>query len=107
MGNVYIRSQDREKLYRFSGKYDCIEYCYSNFKNRGQETEKHTVCISDGCMEEMGTYETKERCIEIIDEIQKMCNQYLYADGVRNLNGMTGFPPFAAVVPQIYEMPQK
>jgi hypothetical protein len=80
---MYIRSQDREKLYRLGGNYACVEYgSVTKRAKKGQEPkETHRIFISDGVLEEIGTYETKERCLEIIDEIQKVSVSYLYSAG--------------------------
>ncbi len=113
MSEVYIRSQNREKLYRLGGNYACIEYgAYEDVKKKrgGAEADnkRHTICISDGCLEEIGEYESKERCIEIIDEIQGVCGQYLYAPGNTGfLIGSEATPPMAAVIPRVYQMPEK
>ncbi len=113
MSEVYIRSQNREKLYRLGGNYACIEYgAYEDVKKKrgGAEADnkRHTICISDGCLEEIGEYESKERCIEIIDEIQGVCGQYLYAPGNTGfLIGSEATPPMAAVIPRLYQMPEK
>ena len=113
MSEVYIRTQNREKLYRLGGNYACIEYgAYEDVKKKrgGAEADnkRHTICISDGCLEEIGEYESKERCIEIIDEIQGVCGQYLYAPGNTGfLIGSEATPPMAAVIPRLYQMPEK
>ena len=78
MSEVYIRSQNKEKLYRLGGNYACVEYGeYEDIKKKrgGAEADKkrHVICISDGCLEEIGEYATKERCLEVLDEIQKVC----------------------------------
>lgn len=78
MSEVYIRSQNKEKLYRLGGNYACVEYGeYEDVKKKrgGAEADKkrHVICISDGCLEEIGEYATKERCLEVLDEIQKAC----------------------------------
>ena len=83
MSEVYIRSQNKEKLYRLGGNYACVEYGeYEDIKKKrgGAEADKkrHVICISDGCLEEIGEYATKERCLEVLDEIQKACVSYLY-----------------------------
>lgn len=102
---MYIRSQDREKLYRFDGNYGYVEYDTCQ-KTDGKTL--HKLYISGGNSEEIGIYETRERCLEIIDEIQKVCVSYLYSEGsVGLLRGMPAFPPFAAEIPRIYEMPEK
>ena len=66
MSEVYIRSQNKEKLYRLGGNYACVEYGeYEDIKKKrgGAEADKkrHVICISDGCLEEIGEYATKER----------------------------------------------
>ena len=110
MSDMYIRSQDREKLYRLGGNYACVEYGSATARaKKGQEPkETHSIFISDGVLEEIGTYETKERCLEVIVEIQKACVSYLYSAGSSGfLKGAPAFPPFAAEIPRIYEMPEK
>lgn len=113
MSEVYIRSQNKEKLYRLGGNYACIEYGeYEDIKKKrgGNEADKkrHTICISDGCLEEIAEYESKERCIEVLDEIQKICGEYLYAPGNTGLMiGSEATPPMAAVIPRVYQMPEK
>lgn len=113
MSEVYIRSQNKEKLYRLGGNYACIEYGeYEDIKKKrgGNEADKkrHTICISDGCLEEIAEYESKERCIEVLDEIQKKCGEYLYAPGNTGLMiGSEATPPMAAVIPRVYQMPEK
>jgi hypothetical protein len=73
-----------------------------------EDKKRHTLCISDGCLEEIGEYESKERCLEILDEIEKICGQYLYAEGSAGLiRGTTAMPPMAAVIPRLYQMPEK
>lgn len=109
----YIYAARIKKLYRLGGNYACIEYGeYEDVKRKrgGSEADKkrHTICISDGCLEEIGEYESKERCIEIIDEIQGVCGQYLYAPGNAGLLiGSDAAPPMAAVIPRLYQMPEK
>lgn len=113
MSEVYIRSQNKEKLYRLGGNYACIEYGeYEDIKKKRGGTEenkkRHTICISDGCLEEIAEYESKERCIEVLDEIEKICRQYLYAAGSLGLLvGSEAMPPMAAVIPRAYQMPEK
>ena len=66
------------------------------------------ICISDGCLEEIGEYATKERCLEVLDEIQKACVSYLFtAGGAAIVRGGMDVQPFAAVIPRLYEMPEK
>ena len=51
---------------------------------------------------------TKERCLEVLDEIQKACVSYLFtAGGAAVIRGGMDVQPFAAVIPRLYEMPEK
>lgn len=101
MSEVYIRSQNKEKLYRLGGNYACVEYGeYEDIKKKrgGAEADKkrHVICISDGCLEEIGEYATKERCLEVLDEIQKACVSYLFtAGGAAVIRGGMDVQPFA------------
>ena len=56
----------------------------------------------------IGEYATKERCLEVLDEIQKACVSYLFtAGGAAVIRGGMDVQPFAAVIPRLYEMPEK
>lgn len=73
-----------------------------------KDKKRHVICISDGCLEEIGEYATKERCLEVLDEIQKACVSYLFtAGGAAVIRGGMDVQPFAAVIPRLYEMPEK
>ena len=70
MSEVYIRSQNKEKLYRLGGNYACVEYGeYEDVKKKrgGAEADKkrHVICISDGCLEEIGEYSQGETEVTI------------------------------------------
>lgn len=113
MSEVYIRSQNKEKLYRLGGNYACIEYGgYEVIKKKRDSSEadqkRHTICISDGCLEEIAEYESKERCIEVLDELQAICRSYLKVEGgaALMLGGMD-VQPAAFTVPRFYQMPEK
>ena len=104
MSNVYIRSQNREKLYQLGGNYATLEYV--EYMKKGAE-ERHTIRIGNGCTEEIAEYESKERCIEVLDEIEKVCRSYLYAAGSMGLiRGCTPTPPMATDIPRVYQMPE-
>lgn len=109
MSEVYIRSQNREKLYRFGISFNALEYSEKQDFKRGKETEAHhTICISDGCLEEIAEYESKERCLEVLDEIQRVCGQYLtWRGGAAIMRGGMDIQPGAVAIPRLYEMPEK
>ncbi|MBD5509963.1 MAG: long-chain fatty acid--CoA ligase [Lachnospiraceae bacterium] len=103
MGKVYIRSQDRESLYCFGGSYNAL--CYSNDtvhrKGAKEPAVRHSICISDGCLETLGEYETKERCLAILDEIQQKFSSYYNPSGGGNIS------TFLFDMPKVYQMPEK
>ena len=113
MSEVYIRTQDKEKLYKLGGNYACIEYReYKDIKRKRGSTEenkkRHTICISDGCLEEIAEYESKERCIEVLDEIQEVCGSYLKVKGgAASMWCSMDVQPAAFTVPRVYQMPEK
>lgn len=61
--DIYIRSQDRELLKRYGYNIEITKTIAPNHKK-----ETYGVML-DGVL--IGKYKTKERCIEIVDEIQK------------------------------------
>ena len=109
MSNVYIRSQDKEGVYVFGISFNSLQYVETRDCKRGKETAaRHTICIMDRCLEEIAEYKSKERCIEVLDEIEKLCGSYLYAKGSLGLlRGSTPMQPVAADVPKVYQMPEK
>lgn len=116
MSEVYIRSQKKEGLYILNGSQG-IKYSTSNDNqffclesDSERKTGKHYVLLhaNNGTRYTLGEYESKERCMEIIDEIQGVCGQYLYAPGNAGLLiGSEATPPMAAVIPRVYQMPEK
>ena len=70
MSEVYIRSRDKEGLYTIK------ESCgirYKEFTNAGMKENRIMLNMDATSMYTLGIYESKERCIEIIDEIQSVC----------------------------------
>lgn len=116
MREVYIRSQNKEQLFVFNNHYgikyaerDKGIYIYSN-KETEKQNEKHCIflILRSGEWQKLGEYKSKERCIEIIDEIQKKCGQYLYREGSLGLirdKEVTSY--MVAEIPRIYQMPEK
>ena len=89
------------------GNCTCISYDSIQGTTGGK---KYRVCINNGGLhnDTLGIYKSEKRCIEILDEIQKVCGSYLYANGATGfLQGTVGFPPMAASIPRLYEMPEE
>ena len=107
MSEVFIRSQKKNCLNRFGGNCTCISYDSIQGTTGGK---KYRVCINNSGLhnDTLGIYKSEKRCIEILDEIQKVCGSYLYANGATGfLQGTVGFPPMAASIPRLYEMPEE
>lgn len=89
---LWIRSADREHFTEAHG----IDYNMDCIVDSMTEEERYCHKIVDDRGKVLGIYETKERCLEIIDGIQNniMCQ-----------SGMIFFNGVAEVL--VYEMPEK
>lgn len=108
MSNVFIRSQNRESLYCFGISFNSLQYSAIREYKRKDEAKRHTICIGDGCIEPIAEYESKERCLEVLDELQEVCGKYLMVQGGTALiRGGMNVQPGAFEIPRVYEMPEK
>lgn len=114
MSEVYIRSQNKKGLFIINNANGiiCGEKEGVYFKSSPTEPEeKEKYCIylqGNGTQNTLGEYASKERCIEILDEIQKVCGSYLYAQGNSGLlRGTEATPPVAFTIPRLYQMPEE
>jgi hypothetical protein len=67
MGQFYIRTQDRTELIHID-PLDLLKFLY--FPHKGM---RHFVCYKEDektCGIIIGEYESKERCLEVLDEIE-------------------------------------
>lgn len=87
MADLYIRTQDRKRLCALGNGLNDIR---ADEVFTGPGRTKCVVQISDGIPDIIGEYQTIERCLEIIDDIQKTVEQI----------GNTGISPV------VYEMPK-
>ena len=92
MSEVYIRSQNKEKLYRLGGNYACVEYGeYEDVKKKrgGAEADKkrHVICISDGCLEEIGEYATNRSRHELCKDGRNHRKGSIYHCGSESRTG--------------------
>lgn len=103
MSNLWIRSQDKECLVKISN----IQYVYKNYIH-GLGTYYDNLKI-------LGTYETKKRAIEVLDEIHKCIIDKEVLDGCNNIltlankNCLNEAKQILARAEKIavYEMPEK
>ncbi|MBD5499100.1 MAG: hypothetical protein HDR11_15335 [Lachnospiraceae bacterium] len=102
MSKVYIRSQDREELILFGAGFNSIYYQLRPEIKFEQNTCAHTVVATgDNVKHCLGVYESKERCLEILDEIQKECAHCYKSSSVFSVD------TFLFDMPAVYQMPEK
>lgn len=70
---MLIISQNKEKVLWFGRAFNALEYNEDISKKGKQEITRHTICISDGCLEEIAEYPTKERCLAVLKDF---CGAY-------------------------------
>ena len=65
---MLIISQNKEKVLWFGRAFNALEYTEEKKRIGKNEVVRHTICISDGCLEEIAEYETKERCLAVLSD---------------------------------------
>ena len=99
--NLWVRSQDKEKLLKING----IQY--QNCKLVENETVEANILIgfySSYENEILGEYNTKERAIEILNEIQNKMLNGVFAKKINGLGEELDLIPKPIL---IYNMPEK
>ena len=89
---LWVRSQDKTKLV----KVDNISYL-----DMAEDMDAEAHSLWNDCKGILGQYKSKERALEVLDEIQNRLN-------IRH-NDRTGaeFIVISEIVPVIYEMPKE
>lgn len=85
--NLWVRSQDKESLVIISN----IQYILRKEIDCGISTEYHYIGTYYDNLKILGTYKTKERALEVLDEIQDLL-QNAYVGSVNRI---------------VYQMPEK
>ena len=62
-----------EELRKRIIRVNALEYSEQVNHKGKKETVRHTICISDGCLEEIAEYQTKERCLQVLKDF---CGAY-------------------------------
>lgn len=100
---LWIRSQNKKKLVKVN-----------DVENTFDSTEGHFITDINGRI--LGKYDSNERCLEIMDEIQKLLTPKVFMTSTPMQSQSTSVPPVYCVPnePQIqmldyavYEMPEK
>lgn len=70
---MLLVSQNEEKVMWFGRAFNALEYSQDINRKGKTEEVRHTICISDGCLEEVAEYTTKERCLAVLKDF---CGAY-------------------------------
>lgn len=103
--NVYVRSQNKEVLLAL-GASGILKY-YKKMEANGEYS--HRICFETKSeMYDLGKYESRARCLKVLDEIQYKCGMYLKLEGgAALLRGDMDVQPAIFNIPRVYEMPEK
>lgn len=93
--NLWIRSQDRTKLV----KVDNISYM-----DMAEDYEKEVHSLWNDCKGILGTYASKERALEVLDEIQNFIENRNKIKITQDINGIISETEEPK---KVYEMPKE
>lgn len=86
---LWVRSQDKMKLVN-----NCNLYISNEIRNEYVIEDLNNKYLK------LGTYKTKERALEVLDEIQRLITDLQYLNyGIKN-------DEFCSYRPNVYEMPE-
>ena len=98
---LWIRSQDRQELYLIKDKLYLAKGDLIQTSITPYETEQHYE-IRYNCGDEiLGEYKSKERALEVLDEIQRLITDLQYMSYAIPNDKFTGYRP------NVYEMPEE
>lgn len=101
---MLLISQNKEKVLWFGRAFNALEY-YEDKMHKGKKEEiRHTICISDGCLEEIAEYPTKERCLEVLKDFCEAYKNEVYTGEFYDLAAQATRPAIY-VMNTVYEFP--
>lgn len=103
---MLIVSQNKEKAFFMGQAFNALEYHETIVRKGKKEQVRHTICISDGCLEEVAEYESKERCLLVLKEF---CATYAYSCMVREYfdHAAQARIPVTCKTNSVFEFPEK
>lgn len=109
--NLWVRSQDKERLVKVNN----VQYTYRKGDLYSDVRGKHYIGTYYDNLEILGEYATKERALEVLDEIHKCIIDKEVLDGCNNIltlankNSLNEVKQILARTEKIavYEMPEK
>lgn len=76
---MLIVSQNKERVLCFGGTFNALEYAEGVGSKGKKGTVRHTICISDGCPEEIAEYPTRERCLVVLKDFCETYKEECYS----------------------------
>ena len=100
---LWIRSQDRESLTKVSN----VQYTYKEGNLYTDVRGKHYIGTYYDNLKILGEYETKERALEVLDEIQKMLVIDLKITGTYQENDLSIKSNILSNMVKVFIMPEE
>ena len=76
--DLWIRSQSKKTLVKIN-KIEIMQQFTNNFSTNGEKLSiENAIVGNDNCL--LASYKTKERALEVLDEIQKLVDDMLNYD---------------------------
>lgn len=103
---MILVSQNKEKVLWLGRAFNALEYSEDISKKGKQEVIRHTICISDGCLEEIAEYDSKERCLEVLKDFCGAYEEECYTVEFFDISAQTQRP---AICKKniVYQFPEK
>lgn len=103
---MLIVSQNKEKVFWMGQAFNALEYQETIDRKGKKEQVRHTICISDGCLEEVAEYESKERCLLVLKEF---CTAYKRSCRIREYfdHAAQATIPVTCQTNSVFEFPEK
>ena len=101
---MLLISQNKEKVLWFGRAFNALEYSEDKTHKGKKEEIRHTICISDGCLEEIAEYPTKERCLEVLKDFCEAYKNEVYTSKFYDFAAQATRPA-VYVTNTVYEFP--
>lgn len=96
---MWIRTQDKLGLFEMKG-FKIREHDFEN------GTKEYLVLNNDNLYNHLGTYKSKERALEVLDDISKQLSINKAIEICSNLGDMTQANRENYIYTQVYQMPE-
>lgn len=104
---MILVSQNKERVMWFGQAFNALEYSEQIDRKGRRERIRHTICISDGCLDEVAEYATKERCLEVLREFCKAYEDGCYTIEPFDFAAQSACPPVIYINNTVFEFPKE